>query len=227
VTRAKAAGLQLRHRERLAGTGRDHRPPSGLALAHRSPPLLVAPILRGGVAAMSDTASATRVVLEEVGLESAPVLRRLMQLYLYDLGSLDGWNISSEGLYGSAERIERFWTEPGRRCFLIRADAALAGFAFIRDEGQHSGPGTWEVSEFFVLRKFRRQGVGTRAALMLFDLAPGPWEVSQLASNLPAQLFWRAVIDRYTAGHFSDEDDAHDHFGHPWRGRVQRFQGHA
>jgi predicted acetyltransferase len=163
------------------------------------------------------------VTLEEVGADAAPLLRRLMQLYLYDLGSIDGWRISAEGLYGDAESIERFWTEPGRRAFLIRADGELAGFALIRDTAQLAGAGTSEVSEFFVLRKFRRRGVGERAAIQVFDLAPGSWELSQLESNVAAQEFWRAVIGRYTGGAFADFDHAHGDWGWPWRGRVQRF----
>ena len=177
---------------------------------------------------MSDTpepAAGARVTvtLEEAGPEAVPVLRRMMQLYLYDLGTIDGWNISAEGLYGSAEKIERFWTERGRRSFFIRADGTLAGFALIRDEATYAGAGSHEISEFFVLRRFRRQRVGEQAARMLFDLAPGPWELSQLASNVGAQEFWRVVIDRYTNGTFSDTEESHDHDGWPWHGRVQRF----
>jgi predicted acetyltransferase len=165
-----------------------------------------------------------KVTLEEARPEAVPVLRRLMQLYLYDLGTIDGWNISAEGLYGSADKIERFWIERGRRSFFIRADGALAGFVLIRDEATYAGAGTHEISEFFVLRKFRRQGVGEQAARMAFDLAPGPWELSQLASNVGAQAFWRAVIGRYTKGAFSDVEETHDHDGWPWRGRIQRFE---
>jgi predicted acetyltransferase len=170
------------------------------------------------------TGTRVNVMLEEAGPEAVPVLRRLMQLYLYDLGTIDGWNISAEGLFGNPEKIERFWTERGRRSFFIRADGALAGFVLIRDEATHGGKGTHEISEFFVLRKFRRQGVGEQAARMAFDLAPGPWELSQLASNAVAQQFWRAVIDRYTGGTFSESDEAHDLDGWPWRGRVHRFE---
>lgn len=177
---------------------------------------------------MSDTlepsaGARVKVTLEEAGPTAVPVLRRMMQLYLYDLGTIDGWNISVEGLYGDPQKIERFWTERGRRSFFIRADGALAGFALIRDEATYAGAGTHEVSEFFVLRKFRRLGVGEQAARMLFDLAPGPWELSQLASNVGAQEFWRRVIDRYTHGKFSDTEEWHDHDGWPWHGRVHRF----
>jgi predicted acetyltransferase len=127
------------------------------------------------------------------------------------------------GLYGHPDRIERFWRESGRRAFLLKVDGELAGFALIRDEAELAGAGTHEVSEFFVLRKFRRRGIGERAAIRLFDMAPGPWELSQLASNVPAQEFWCRVMGRYTGGVFTDTWHAHERSGLPWRGRVQRF----
>jgi predicted acetyltransferase len=164
------------------------------------------------------------VSLERAGPEDVVVLRRLMQLYLYDIGSLDGWDVGPDGLFGNAERIERFWTEPGRHAFLIRADGVLAGFALVRDEAWFAGAGTREVSEFFVLRRHRRRGVGERAARRLFDTFPGRWEVVQMVSNAPAQAFWLAVIGRCTGGRFEDDERAVE----SGRRRVQHFTaGHG
>jgi len=53
------------------------------------------------------------VTLDEADPGDVPTLRRLMQRYLYEIGSDDGWDIGADGLYGNAERIERFWSEPG------------------------------------------------------------------------------------------------------------------
>lgn len=149
---------------------------------------------------------APEVSLAEAGPDDIPVLRRLMQLYLYDLGSVDGWDIGRDGLFGNAERIERFWTEPRRHSFLVRVDGILAGFALVRDEAWFAGAGTREVSEFFVLRRYRRHGIGERVARRLFDRFPGPWEVVEMESNVDAQAFWRAVIGRYTGGAFDDSE---------------------
>lgn len=160
------------------------------------------------------------VTIEEAGPGDIPVLRRLMQLYLYEIGSADGWDIGGDGLYGHAGRIERFWTEPGRHAFLVRVDGVLAGFALVRDEAWFAGAGTREVSEFFVLRRYRRLGVGERVATGLFDRFPGPWEVAQMASNVEAQAFWRAVIGRYTGGDFADGERTSEPDG---RRRVQHF----
>jgi len=173
---------------------------------------------------MDDASSGTPVAPPDVSLDKAgpddiPVLRRLMQLYLYDIGSADGWDVGREGLFGDSERIERFWTEPGRHSFLIRVDGVLAGFVLVRDEAWFAGAGTREVSEFFVLRRFRRRGVGERVATALFDLFPGRWEVVQMHSNADAQAFWRAVIGRYTGGVFEDGERT----GEYGRRRVQHF----
>jgi predicted acetyltransferase len=160
------------------------------------------------------------VTLEQAGARAVPILRRLMQLYLYDLGTVDGWDIGPDGRFGNARRIERLWSERGRRAFFIHSGSVLAGFALIHNRAHFAGAGTREISEFFVLRKYRRRGVGRRAATRLFDLFPGRWEVTELASNVGAQAFWREVIAGYTSGDFEDAEYTHE----DWRGRVQRFR---
>jgi predicted acetyltransferase len=155
--------------------------------------------------------------LREAGGADTPILHRLMQLYLYDLGTIDGWDIGDDGLYGTAETIETFWTDPKRRSFLIRVGAKLAGFALVRDGAHFAGEGWHEISEFFVLRRYRRQGVGAEAARRMFDRFPGKWEVTELTRNVVAQAFWRQVIGRYT-GHRFEELPRPD-----GRGVMQRF----
>jgi predicted acetyltransferase len=152
--------------------------------------------------------------------EEVPLLRRLMQLYLYDLAAIDGWDLADDGTYGSAERIERFWTEADRHAFVVRVDGRVAGFVLVRRGAQTTNdPDTHEVSEFFVLRRYRRRTVGEQVARQVFDRLPGRWEVVEMASNVDAQAFWRAVIGRYTGGRFEDFDWQRGGLGH----RVQRF----
>src|SRR2546422_57889 len=144
------------------------------------------------------------VEVREARREDTPVLRRLMQLYLYDLGTIDGWDIGDDGLYGIEARIEGFWTDPDRRSFLVRVDGKLAGFALVRDGAHFAGDGTREISEFLILRRYRRRGAGERVARRVFDLFPGRWEVTEVGSNVEAQAFWRRVIGRYTGGRLKD-----------------------
>jgi predicted acetyltransferase len=130
--------------------------------------------------------------------EDILALRRLMQLYLYDLGSLDGWDIADDGTYGNPDRIETFWTDADRQRYLVRVDGKLSGFVLTRSGTYFSGDDAREISEFFILRKYRRLGVGRTTANRIFDSFPGTWEVAVMKSNAPAQNFWRAVVSDYT-----------------------------
>jgi predicted acetyltransferase len=82
-----------------------------------------------------------------------------------------------------------------------------------------TGEPLWDMSQFFVLRKHRRRGVGERAAAMTFDAFRGRWEVREALRNTPAHEFWRSVIGRYARGRFTETmlDDER------WRGPVQSF----
>lgn len=55
------------------------------------------------------------------------------------------------------------------------------------------------MSKFFVMRKYRRRGVGAQAARLLFDRFPGRWNVRELTANEPAQKFWRSVTGAYAS----------------------------
>jgi len=145
-----------------------------------------------------------KVELRKARARDVPVLRRLMQLYLYDFAAIDGWTIHADGLYGDAA-IEDYWTDRQRTSFLVYVDGALAGFVLIRDGARFAGEGTREVSEFFVLRRHRRQGVGSEVARQVFDMFPGKWELTQITSNVAAQAFWRRIIAAYTGGRYQEQ----------------------
>ena len=74
------------------------------------------------------------------------------------------------------------------------------------------------IEEFFVMRKFRRKRVGERAAAAIYSRFPGQWTIHQMASNPGALAFWRATIDRYADGRFTETA----HLGR-WPGTSQSF----
>jgi predicted acetyltransferase len=140
------------------------------------------------------------VEIHPVPAEHKHVLRNIMQLYLYEFSVYDGQELDERGLY-TYPYMEEYWEEPKRHPFLIRVDGKIAGFALVTvdDDAQEA-----HMSEFFVVRKHRRRGVGEMAARLVFARFPGRWIVTQLEENVPAQQFWRAVIHRYTDGNFKD-----------------------
>lgn len=138
-----------------------------------------------------------------VPIEQRPVLARLLELYLHDYSEFDGRDIGEQGSY-EYRYLDHYWTEVGRYPFVARVQGRLAGFALVRVLPSERGPVT-HMAEFFVLRKYRRLGVGEAVARQLFDRFPGAWAVSQAARNEPAKQFWRSVIGRYTDDMFTEE----------------------
>lgn len=115
------------------------------------------------------------------------VVRRLLQFYRYDFSEFTGDDVDAHGEF-LHRYFDEYWTAPDRKAFLFRVEGAWAGFAFVYTGDPH------DVAEFFVMRKYRRQGIGAEAAALLFQRFPGRWTVRQLLSNPAATAFWRKAI---------------------------------
>lgn len=152
--------------------------------------------------------SSGQVALVPVPLAQKEVLWRLFQLYQHDMSEFSGDLPGADGAY-AYRYFDAYWSEPGRYPFFIRAGDATAGFVLVRELDEEELDEVvaeavkerqlqvHSIAEFFVLRPFRRQRVGEAAAQLAFARFPGPWQVSQLKSNVPAQHFWhRAIGDR-------------------------------
>ncbi|GAB4401875.1 MAG: GNAT family N-acetyltransferase [Anaerolineales bacterium] len=137
------------------------------------------------------------------------LLRNLSELYLHDFSEFDGADVNEHGLY-EYPYIDHYWTEPERHPFIIWADDKPAGFALVRDIPQSDGTVLHSMAEFFILRKYRRSGVGTHAAQQLFARLPGAWQVAQIKENVPAQSFWRNVIGNFTHDNYRETTDPLD-----------------
>jgi predicted acetyltransferase len=107
------------------------------------------------------------------------VLRQLIELYQCNWSdiSLD-LDVDAHGLYGD-DYLDHYCTEKERHPFLARVNGRYAGFALVNDYVLVPG-NQRSIAEFFVMRKYRRQGVGKRVAFEVFDRLPAKWEVRQV-----------------------------------------------
>ena len=163
--------------------------------------------------------------VKEASREQKPVLERLAQLYLYDFSEVEGHDVGQGGLFEhSIFRLDSYWTEPDRFPFLIYVNVRIAGFVLVNSYTcLVENIGAKSIAEFFIMRRYRRQGVGKKAAFDMFDKYPGKWEVRQIKANVTGREFWRSVIDEYTGGRFEEtvlDDDL-------WRGPAQSFESIA
>ena len=159
------------------------------------------------------------VRLDVARADEAPVLANLLELYIHELSGIFGVEIQPDGRFGY-DKLPLYWSEPAtRHAFVIRCGSGLAGFALVtRGSPASDDSQAFDVAEFFVLRRFRRTGVGRRAAALLWNSLPGNWVVRVAEGNVAALAFWKDAIARYTA-HPSETTRA----GNPHSWRVFTF----
>jgi predicted acetyltransferase len=154
--------------------------------------------------------------------EHRRVLRALFELYAHDFSPMTRADVRDDtGMWTDDSFLADAWEGDTFHPFLLRVSGRLAGFAWV-EEGSYIRPNEdrhWLMEEFFILRKYRGQGVGEWFATQLFDRFRGAWEVGEIRENKDAQAFWRKVIGRYTRGQYEEVIVVNER----WEGPVQRF----
>jgi predicted acetyltransferase len=132
------------------------------------------------------------------------LLENLAQFYYYDFSEVLDMHVADNGHFGRVD-LTPYWVEEWKHPFLLRVENKLAGFALISERSKITEErGVFDMTEFFVLRRFRRQGVGRAAAFAAFDRFKGPWQVRQREENSNATAFWRRTINEYTRGDYQE-----------------------
>ncbi len=131
--------------------------------------------------------------------EQSPILANLLELYVHDFSAFLDVELGLDGRFGYPN-LDLYWSKPGRHPFLIRVDGKIAGFLLVKKGSEFSGNhSVLDMAEFFILRRYRRQGIGTEVAHQVWRQFPGPWEVRVMPANGPALEFWRRAIAEFIA----------------------------
>ncbi len=145
---------------------------------------------------------AVNVELTPARRSDEATLANLLTLYLYDFSEITEIDMNEDGSF-EYEGLSEYWDDAGRHAFLIHADGQLAGFALVHHGSAITDDSeVFEVAEFFVLRAWRRSGVGMAAAHETFGRFPGVWEVRVIEKNRAAQPFWEQTVSAFTGGKF-------------------------
>jgi len=129
--------------------------------------------------------------------EQAPILANLLELYAHDFSAFYDVELGPDGRFGY-KQLPLYWSEPARHPFLVRVEGKLAGFVLVRRGSEVSGDASiWDMAEFFVIRGYRRRGIGTHVAHQVWRQFPGRWEVRVLEENVSARHFWERAISQF------------------------------
>ena len=163
------------------------------------------------------------IAIEVAGPGRRETLANLFQLYVHDFSDfkppLGQVAVGEDGRFPPYPPLDRYWRDAGREVLFIRVDGALAGFALINDFAHSGLPTNFSIAEFFVLRTYRRAGVGRAAALAIIGARPGRWEIAVARRNPAAQAFWRAVAAMIPGAAVEELD----HQGEGLDGQILRF----
>jgi predicted acetyltransferase len=139
------------------------------------------------------------VALDLATLADAALLSNLLELYIHDLSAIFAVDLGPDGRFGYS-KLPLYWSEPERRFpFLIRSNSRVVGLALATLGSPVSDdPTAFDVAEFFVVRRYRRSGVGRTAAALLWNRLSGTWTVRVSERNPAAGVFWRTTIAAFT-----------------------------
>ena len=159
----------------------------------------------------------------EVEESQKSILRQLIELYEYDFSEFNDADLNEHGFYGY-KYFDHYWTEEKRQAYFVKVDGQYAGFVLVNGHCYIvQDDNTRSISEFFIMRKYRRKGIGERVANLVFDKHAGKWEVLQHGNNAASQLFWRNTIHQYTHGNYNEHDVTTEH----WIGKGITFKGNV
>jgi predicted acetyltransferase len=125
-------------------------------------------------------------------VDEMPIVANLLQLYAHDFSEFHDLELGPDGRFNYPP-LPLYWSDPNRHPFLVRIEGKLAGFVLVKMESS-----IWDMVEFFVVRGYRRQGIGTAIAHEIWKRFPGPWEVRVMQLNHSALQFWQRSIAAFT-----------------------------
>lgn len=143
-----------------------------------------------------------QVSLRRVVLKERAILEHLWDLYSYDFSLYNNEDIMPQGNYDFYYSDDFFQSED-KVCYFIMAEGNIAGFVSCSSSCYLlSGSEDRCVMDFFVMNKYRKGGVGRKAAYLIFDSYKTNWEVVQYDNNEVSKKFWESVISTYTNNHY-------------------------
>jgi predicted acetyltransferase len=143
------------------------------------------------------TTSSMKVEIIPALEEQEPVLANLLELYAHDFSEFLDLELGADGRFGY-KGLPLYWKESNRYPFLIMVDGYLAGFVFVRRGSEISNDeGVWDMAEFFIVRGYRRLGIGTKVVHEILKKFPGKWEVRVMDQNQKAVKFWGRAISEF------------------------------
>ena len=128
--------------------------------------------------------------------EYISVFENLLQFYIYDFSEFVELDVKEDGLFEPYSSLREYWEEENERFpYFIKEGEKYLGFVLVRYITL-SDRSYFSMAEFFIMRRYRKMGIGRSIAEQVFNLHKGQWEIYQKEINKPAQDFCHLLVTR-------------------------------
>ena len=137
------------------------------------------------------------IQITSAGIQQQSVIAQLYELYTYEMTDLADFDINDDGYYRYQD-LPLFWNTPNRYPHLVWVNNKLAGFVLIQQGSPiDDNLDIWDIAEFFIMRKFRKKGIGQFVAQSVWKTHPGIWQIRVWENNIAAHQFWKNTINGF------------------------------
>lgn len=134
------------------------------------------------------------IELLQTTADQAELIRNLYQFYAYESSDWEAEDVEVDGcFYIHEEHLARYWQSPGWSASLVLVDGFIAGFVLI-ERSELPGLEANELADLFILKRYRRQGIGKAVAQQLLCSGSGDWLMRCYAHDPAGVAFCCAVL---------------------------------
>ena len=138
--------------------------------------------------------------LDKVTLDEKEILYNLLQFAIYD-GSQYIENDLNENAKFQYKWFDNYFTDEDRDAYFIKRGKTYLGFVMINENLKFNSNGKC-IAEFLIMPQYRRNHIGKKVAMEIFEKYRGYWEVEPMKNSKQAYLFWKKTIKEYTSGNY-------------------------
>jgi len=144
-------------------------------------------------------------VLEKVEESKKDILYHLLQFSLYDGSQYIENDLNKECLY-DYRWFNNYFTDLDRDAYFIKNNDEYLGFVMVNENLKFNKSGKC-IAEFLIMPRYRRNHIGKKVAIDIFNMYDGEWEVQPMENNPIAYAFWKNTINEYTNGNYEVKND--------------------
>ena len=150
------------------------------------------------------------IELLPTSIDQLSLIANLYQYYAYESSDWEQEDVEADGrFYIHQPHLERYWSEPDWSAQLILADGFIAGFLLI-ERSELPGVDALEFADLFILKKYRRQGIGRALVEQVILASQHSWIVSLYPQDPLAVPFWQAMFEQLPFRSLQQLVDAED-----------------